>query len=415
VRSRTGKTAPILIGGLLQAREVDNGAVQIPSSSIDSLICAVLRGEQPAWTWDCGDAAIQQTMARVDFHGVGPLLHGRPVPREWPPQLIDLLWRRALEQTLWELSHQHLLGEALASLHAAGIQPVLFKGTALAYSIYKEPVRARGDTDLIVPPEARESAHRLLSALGWRRAVAVNGEYVSYQSTYTRQAADGARHCLDLHWKINNSEVLSQLFTHGELLRAAQPLPALCPHALGASLVHSLLIACMHRATHLTNPYYVDGVAHCTDMRLIWLADIQLLARQLSDEEWNALVSLARDKGLCAITLDGFARTQERLGMQVPGFVQQALAAASRNEAVSTYLSAGKLTQQWMDFRALKTLDRRLALMRELLFPHPDYMRARFPARSAPLPWLYLLRAFGGAAKRVKFRASPARQMRGPQ
>jgi len=415
VRSRTGEAAPILIGGLLQAREVDNGAVQIPPSSIDSLICAALRGEQPAWPWGCDDGAIQQALSRVDFHGVGPLLHGQPVPREWPRQLVDLLWRRALEHTVWELSHQHLLGEALAGLHAAGIQPVLFKGTALAYSIYEQPVRARGDTDLIVPPEARESTHRLLSALGWQRAIAVSGEFVSYQCTYTRQAADGATHCLDLHWKINNSEVLSQLFTHEELLRAGRPLPALCPHAVGASPVHSLLIACMHRATHLTNPYYVDRVAHCTDSRLIWLADIQLLARHLSDEDWSALVSLARQKGLCAISLDGFARTQEYLGMQVPDFVQQALAAASQDEAVSTYLSAGKLTQYWMDFLALKTLDRRMALVREMLFPPPDYMRARFAARSAPLPWLYLLRAFGGAAKRVKWRAAPARQMRGPQ
>jgi hypothetical protein len=176
--------------------------------------------------------------------------------------------------------------------------------------------------------------------------------------------------------------------------------------------VHALLIACMHRATHLTQPYYVDGIAHRTDTRLIWLADIQLLAQALTDKEWTALVSLARDKGLCGVTLDGLDRTHELLGTQVPAFASQTLAQANQNEPGSSYLRAGMFKQRWMDFRALKTLEQRLTLTKEALFPDPDYMRAKFDTDTAPLAWLYLRRAVAGAAKQLSA-AAPLRQPRG--
>ena len=67
-----------------------------------------------------------------------------------------------------------------------------------------------------------------------------------------------------------------------ELLARALPLPALGPHARGPGDVDALLIACMHRATHRHNPYTVNGEDHHDPDRLIWLTDIDLLARRLS-------------------------------------------------------------------------------------------------------------------------------------
>jgi hypothetical protein len=379
----------------------DNLRVLDTASSIDAFTCAALRGKSPEWPWGCDAEAISQALQRADFHGICALLYQSPRPADWPPQFVQSLRQRAVQLSLWEASHQAVLSGTLAELQAAGIEPVLFKGTALAYSLYRGAVRERGDSDLIIPHAARQRTHALLQSLGWERSVGVSGEFISYQATYTRRTGDGLAHALDLHWKINNSEVLSRLFDYEDLRLAARHLPTLCSVALGVSNVHALLIACLHRATHRTNPYFVDGVAHYTDKRLIWLADIHLLAQQFCADDWREFVSHANGKGLAEVSLDGLEQSRLHLGTEIPAFVLLGLKEAGPRATASVYLRSGKRAQQWMDFRALRTLPDRVALVRELLFPSPLYMRAKFGDQSAPLPWLYLKRVIGGAAKRA--------------
>ena len=197
------------------------------------------------------------------------MLHDRLAGSDWPAQVLRRLRANAIQLAMWELRHQQILAQTLGRLHGIGIQPVLIKGTALAYSLYPDPaLRTRGDTDLIIPMDAKEQVHEALVSIGFERSVSVSGEFVSYQASYS-QSSDGNIHTLDLHWKINNSELLSRLFTYEELRRDAVPLPALCSHALGASRTHALLLACMHRSTHKQIPYYVIGMPHHTADRLI--------------------------------------------------------------------------------------------------------------------------------------------------
>ena len=184
---------------------------------------------------------------------------------------------------MWELRHQQVLTRVHAALADIGVQPVLLKGTALAYALYPDPMlRARGDTDIIIPSTERWRVHDVLTTLGFELDMGVSGEFISYEASYTFTAADMGMHNIDLHWRINNSELLSRLFSYDELLENAIHLPKLCPEALGVSPVYALLLACMHRATHKQNPYYVDGVAYYSADRLIWLYDIHLLAKSLS-------------------------------------------------------------------------------------------------------------------------------------
>ena len=334
------------------------------------------------------------------MHGVQVLLHAQLASSEWPTGLLQTLRDGAVQLAMWELRHQHVLTNTLAALSAGGIQPVLFKGTALAYSLYPNPaLRSRGDTDLIVPVDAKEQAHALLTSLEFERSLGVSGEYVSYQASYVRRLEDGGTHTLDLHWKINNSELLSRLFSYEELLRDAEPLPRLCPHALGASRVHALMLACMHRATHRQNPYYVAGEPHHDPDRLIWLYDIHILAEQLSGSEWKHLARLAAAKGLRAVCLEGIQHASERFHTELGVEALAALAQPGTIEPAARYLQGGKLRQQWMDFCALRTVSAQLGLVGELLFPPADYMRAKFEQPSGWLPWLYLRRALNGVTK----------------
>lgn len=371
----------------------------------DDLICAALRGENPAWPWADHSAAIADLDSQVAFHGVPALLYSCLASGDWPSTVVQNLRARAVQQAMWELRHQQVLARTLAALDEIDVQPVLIKGTALAYSLYADPVlRTRADTDLIIPMDAKDRVHGLLTSLGFERSLAVSGEFVSYQASYTCDTADGASHTLDLHWKINNSELLSRLFTYDELWRDAAPLPQLCPDALGASQVHALLVACMHRSTHKQNPYYVNGEPHHDADRLIWLYDIHLLAGRFNIREWDELVRLAGEKGLRAVCLEGMRHAQACFHTQYPEAVLEALAKRGLGtaEPAARYLAGGRLRQQWMDFAALGSFARQLQWLRELFFPPAVYMQSKYADHRLDwLPWLYLWRACAGLIRGV--------------
>jgi hypothetical protein len=371
---------------------------------VEKLMCAVLRGEATVWP-DAPDGALADAfLARSDFHGVQALLHERLCASDWPIAIRQELRRQATSGAMWELRHQQVLTRMLAVLAAIDVRPVLFKGTALAYSLYANPVlRSRSDTDLVVAPESVERVDAALKEHGFARDIAVSGDFVSYQACYTHEEDGGETHTLDLHWRINNSEVLARLFSYEELRQQAQGLPRLCPPALGASPVHALLLACMHRATHKQNPMYVRGVPHHDPDRLIWLYDIHLLAGTLTAAQWDEFGRLARSKGLRAVCLEGFEHARECFHTAYPEGVTTALASTGNIEPAARYLDGSRLRQQWMDFNAIAGVGNKLQFLRESVLPPEAYMRHKYPdAWPGWLPWLYLRRALGGVAKKLR-------------
>jgi hypothetical protein len=374
-------------------------------NTADDPICAALRGDGSDWPWS-DKAATEEFFRRVHLHGVAALLHARAASLRWPQDVLGRLRQEAVEQAMWELRHQQVLTEALTALAGAGIEPVLIKGSALAYVLYDDAsMRTRGDTDLLVPEHQRALAQQVLLATGFQLAHAMTGEYVTYQANFTRLTPNGSGHTLDLHWKINNSELLSKLFTYEELRREAQPVPALCAGALAAGDVHALLVACMHRSTHKQNPYHVAGEAHHTADRLIWLYDIKLLAQRFGEGDWKEFARLAQVKGLQRVCEEGLSHAQERVGGAYPQALLRAWRAVGGDEKPMRYLEGSKLRQQWMDFCSLAPRQR-LAFLRELFFPPADFMLRRHPTRGrAALPWLYIWRAAGGVVKALRSRA----------
>ena len=377
----------------------------MPDPRIEAMICAVLRGERPPAPapWDTANA--EAFLARAAYHGVQALLHEQlRDTKTWPSTILQRLRSQSLAQAMWEMRHQLVMADVLAKLASLGIEPVLFKGTALAYSLYGNPVlRTRGDSDLIVASTDRLRVVDALSSLGFVRSALGSRDSSSYQASYTLQAADGSSHTLDLHWRINDSESLSRLFTYEELRRHATRLDALSPHALIAGPAHALLLACMHRAVSMQTPYYVDGQTYFSGNRLIWLYDMHLLAQSLSAEAWATFSDLAKQKGLRAICLDGIERTRASFHTVVPENILAALARPGPTEPASAYLHAGIAKRHWMDFRASEGTRGKLGLIREVFFPSAAFMRGRFPdARFTWLPWLYARRILEGIGMRLQ-------------
>lgn len=185
----------------------------------EALVLACLRGERPDWPKDASPALAEDVVERCRVHGVAGLVGTKARAIGWPPTVIERLRERTAAAAIWEDHHRQAVAEVTAALAARAIGSVLLKGTALAYTRYRDPaLRARGDTDLLIPETARDAADGVLLALGFSRATQVSGQHVSYQRSYRRRDRLGAEQVIDLHWRVSNAEVLSRL-----CLRAPRP------------------------------------------------------------------------------------------------------------------------------------------------------------------------------------------------
>lgn len=367
----------------------------------DALIRACLRGEPAAWP-ESGDAGLgAAVLERCAIHGVAGLLYRRlEKSGGWTSEVLEALRQRHAAAAIWESQHQRYLATLLRELAGRGIEPVLLKGTALAYTCYADAaLRVRGDTDLLIPSGDRDEVVGLLGEQGFRVEMPLSGDFVSHQAPCIARDQLGLVHTIDLHWRISNGQVLSRLFSHAELRARAVPAPRLCREALVTSRTDAILIACMHRRTHSFAPYWVDGFVHFSPDRLIWLYDLHLLAHGLTSEEQRVLVRRAHEKGLAGLCHDELAHVAEVLGTPLPSGLLEALDPGDRREIPRTYLDAGPVGREVLNFKATEGLGPKLRLLRERIFPPGAYMRQRFAeVRPSWLPWLYVRRAAMGAA-----------------
>lgn len=376
--------------------------------NIEEFLCSFLRGEQSRWPDAAGEAFADDVLARAGYHGVLPLVYDRlqraPASAQgWPLRVLQACRDDALGHAMWELHHRDRLTRVLAQLATTNVRPVLFKGTALAYRNYpRAALRVRSDTDLIIAPEARPEAAAALEAQGFSKQLDAGGDFVFHQASFVSHGEGGGTHAVDLHWRINNLELWSRLFSYQELLRRACAVPQLGAGALAAGNVDALLLACMHRATHERAPYYCDGQAHYGGDRLIWLYDIHLLVGGFSRQDWDDMIGRAREKGLLAVCLEGLERARTRFCTAVPEPVLAALRPQGKPEALARYLLSGGLRQQWLEYCAIAGLGNKVGFLVDSVFPPASYMAQKYSqAQTRWLPWLYLRRVVAGVLRRM--------------
>ena len=158
------------------------------------------------------------------------------------------------------------LRDVLGGLAAAGVHPVLLKGAALAYTHYPQPeLRPRSDTDFMIPASARAETARVLGVLGYERPLEIEGDVAIGQFHCAKTDNYGLVHALDVHWRVSNVRAFAGVLSYEELARDAVAVQALGSHAFGASAVHALLVACIHRVAH-----------HGDAPNLLWLYDVVL-------------------------------------------------------------------------------------------------------------------------------------------
>ena len=335
-------------------------------------------------------------LSAAEWHGVGPLawhrLNEDPSTAAAVRDALDAPVRAAVTR---ELLEQRELTRVLDALHSAGARVLVVKGTALAYTVYPQAwLRPRLDTDLYVHPEDRSSAVETLAGCGYARFDAIStGEFVNQQVVFTRRDPIGARHVLDVHWKLSNPQMVADSLQFDRLWPGVVPV-ALGEHARVPMAAHSLVLACVHRLAH-----------HQGDERLVWLYDILLLARSLDADGWREASRVASDGGVASLVLDGLRRARQVLGAPVPEQVEASLDTSSAREPARRYLTKRIKRRHVLvsDLHALQSWRARGRLLREHLFPPRTFMRQRYgEATRWPLSALYVHRIVTGAVNWVR-------------
>jgi hypothetical protein len=359
------------------------------------LLCAIVRDEP--FAWPVLDAAAAERLFDVAReHGIHLVVADRIAKRgrldDCPPPLGERLVTAIRNQVAVDEIARHELRGVLAALAGAGIGPIIFKGTSLAYSHYSDPaLRPRVDTDLLVEVDDVPSVGAILERLEYRKLPFVSGDLVMYQVPYVKTDRRGAHHAIDVHWKISNPQVFADALTREELLADAAAVPALGPAARAVGSVHALTVACVHRAAH-----------HGDDERLIWLYDIHLLAEALDAGQQQAFVDLAKAKRLTAVCANALASAERRFHGSVAGQLSAELSsrAFATEEPSEMYVTGRvrKVDVLLSDLGALRGWRQKMKLVREHLFPPRAYMRQAYGVSSpALLPLFYAWRIVRGA------------------
>ncbi|MFC1603166.1 nucleotidyltransferase family protein [Pseudomonadota bacterium] len=340
------------------------------------------------------ESELEQLLSFAQEHGVIPLLHHQLQstlsPINAPNQLMDRLHTQATLEAASELARNHELKQVLEALANEGIQPILMKGTPLAYLLYPNPtLRPRCDTDLLAPFADRENTIHILTELGYL----FPNPKISHQSACIKKENNGFIHQLDVHWKISNRPYFANILLYEELIKNTISVPKLGPHAHTLALADALLFACLHRAAH---------TARSDSNRLIWLYDIHLLCEALTPNELEHFLDQASFFRVTTLCLDALEQTLLRFHTKLPDAALGQLSKPGiQPEPTACYLQ-GYPNQFKCNLEALPTIMDKLAYIGETLFPRQGYMLSKYKTHNRfLLPLLYLYRFIAGCKKSI--------------
>ena len=353
-------------------------------------------GEQPAPVAPLpadADAIIECS----ETEGTTPLLH-HAISRsgaghQYPPALEEKLRSLAMHYSAAYMAQRREFESLVRLFNDNGLDFVVLKGEALACRYYDNPyLRTRGDFDLLFrDKQSAENAWCLLEGLGYSRNLTLDGRYVGFQFTCWKEIAGGMRVYLDIHNRISDYVAIAGLFSFDEILRDSSPVQYGSGEIRIPDPVFCLVHACLHRISNRPSG---------TENRLIWLYDIHLICRSLSDSQWKHLEKMAGKKQIAAAVKNGLDTAVENFATPVPAGIDTALAAMASEEDPVYFRSRRRWLYYWNDLKSIEGSSNKLRFVREHFFPSLAYMRKKYGFGSPfLLPVYYIKRLTGGFGK----------------
>lgn len=339
-------------------------------------------------------------------------------------ELVDLVGEQATEKFLdmhrtEMLQNLFLESELQKVLHAfndAAIPLLLFKGPALAYTIYpRAELRTYHDFDALIKPDDVDRAHELLKRMGYSfyneyRADGVDEQRTGYN--YSLQHPGFPYSVLiELHTAPHSSEI-GTLSDREALWKNAMAITLLGQPTVTMNAVDHLLYLCWH--------YRFHGFA-----RLIWLYDLVMMVRTYGDGlDWTSLISSARRQHMATTLFYCFSWCRDVFGVAIPEsvFVQLRPPLLTRLIVERIAVPDGAKALAGADYQDRRLLARRamvdsnIGLLKaglRMLFPSPLALQKRYMDHShLPLrlfflfylihPWVTLARGSWNILRRKK-------------
>lgn len=321
-------------------------APTLPSHWLPWLAAAVTgRPEPPP---DRSPAAWAAALPAIEAHGLAPLLytHLKATPAAGgmagePFERLEAAFRASATRALrMELA----LAQIVIALTRNGVPCLLLKGAALGRTVYGNPAeRPVNDLDLLVPRKALAAAQSALAGIGYiPHSPSAAGRMGCWLYRYKAEAvavgrrADNRGLLVETHWTLTELPYYIDRIEIAAAWRTARPTAGLEPAQLPDPAV-LLIHACAHLALH-----------HACDLRLIWLVDLDRLARQAA-LDWSRVIALTAAWGL-GLAVDASLTAADRwLGTPIPLEVRQELSRLAAEPAGRAMWGLGdeRLAGRW--------------------------------------------------------------------
>jgi len=269
----------------------------------------------------------ERLLAMAAKHRLLPLLYARlrDLDGEQVPEAVLARTEIAYYATLRSnVLLQHELGRIVESLREEGIEVIVLKGGALAWTVYASPaLRPMVDLDLLVRPEHMERVGLLLEALGFHRSASLPARMVPFQERFGGgvmwiREGNGKVTGLDVQHDLVGVDWCWEAFPveADALWESALPLDLGGTLAGQLSPVDTLIHLCLHPALH-----------HGYVWPLIGYVDIDRLTCQAgSDLFWTQLVERVRRFRVKTSVYWGLMAVHDVLATPVPAEVLAQLA-----------------------------------------------------------------------------------------
>jgi hypothetical protein len=289
-----------------------------------------------------------------------------------------------------ELLRCRELRRIVNAFDSASVPVLLLKGCGLAYTEYASAyLRPASDIDLFVAPDTLTRAENALIASGYERRLEPDVESASGQRHYERDDGFG-KQLVDLHWRVSNVRLFAGVLSFEEAWHWSVTVPRLGQSARTLRRIDALLLACVHRVAH-----------HYDDPDLLWIWDVHLLCRHMTEDDADRIVAAAASRRVCSVIARSLNLTCEQFGTIVPDGLADRLAEAGSREAAARFVGGRfRPIDVLRSDLAAGSLRTNLQLLREHLVPPRAYMRRMYPRWPAVLlPIAYVHRVCRGVPK----------------
>jgi len=204
--------------------------------------------------------------------------------------------------------------EAVGTLNAAGITPLLLKGSGqLVQPIHNDPgSRIMSDLDILIPPEQLHNALNALASKGYRETeVSYDPEKLHHWAPLMRPGDYGT---IELHRQVLNRFVVQVISTE-KIWQAAESKTKDGVRFFLPSATHSILICMLHSRefNHADDP---------RQFNLRSLHDLAAITKHHSAEiDWQMILRQMKDHGLGFEAEAQLLAAQRMLGMPLPNAI----------------------------------------------------------------------------------------------